>query len=161
MLAIMLHVTLYQPQIPPNTGNVARQCVGMMAHLHLIGPIAFDLSDHAAKRAGLDYWPHLTRTIHQTPEDFLVWLGDRQPWLVSKFGSMRYDRPAYVDEDVLLFGSETSGLPPAWKERWKDRLIHIPILGPVRSYNLSNSVALVLAQAMLASGLYPAGTDGH
>lgn len=151
----MLHVALYQPQIPPNTGNIARQCVGMTAHLHLIGPMAFDLSDHAAKRAGLDYWPNLLKTIHPTPEDFLAWLGDKQPWLVSKFGSQRYDQPAYADEDVLLFGNEISGLPADWKDRWKHRMISIPILGPVRSYNLSNSVALVLGQAMSASHLYP------
>src|SRR5688572_24957155 len=144
----MLHVALYQPEIPPNTGNVARQCVGMDAHLHLIGPIGFDLSDHAVKRAGLDYWPHLKLTVHETPGSFLAWLREREaphvhaglrglPWLVSKHGPLRYDRVAYRDEDVLIFGAETRGLPREWHDLWPDRTVYIPMLGPVRSYNLS------------------------
>ena len=123
----MIHVVLYQPAIPPNTGNVSRQCVGMRAHLHLIGPMKFEVSDNTVKRAGLDYWQHLHLTQHATGEDFLTWLGDRQPWLVTKFGVHRYDQPAYADEDILIFGNENTGLPLEWRERWKDRTIHIPI----------------------------------
>lgn len=150
----MLHVVLYEPAIPPNTGNVSRQCVGMNAHLHLIAP-KFEVSDNTVKRAGLDYWEHLTLTQHASAEAFLAWLGDRQPWLVTKFGSQRYDKPAYRDEDVLIFGNENTGLPEAWRERWANRCIHVPMLGPIRSFNLSNTVALVLAQATLNAGLYP------
>ncbi len=150
----MLHVALYQPLIPPNTGNVARQCVGMNAALHLIGPLGFELSDTQLKRAGLDYWPHLKLTVHESPEIFLEWLGERKPWVVTKFGTQRYDSPRYADGDVLLLGRETTGLPPEWLKRWPDRTISIPILGPVRSYNLSNAAAIVLAQATLAAGLY-------
>jgi tRNA (cytidine/uridine-2'-O-)-methyltransferase len=161
----MLHVALYQPEIPPNTGNIARQCVGMDAHLHLIGPIAFDLSEHAVKRAGLDYWPHLKLTMYDTPEAFVEWLqkgqaphghvpGSGLPWLVTKHGPLRYDRVAYRDGDVLIFGAETRGLPPAWLAMWPDRAVHIPMLGPVRSYNLSNAVAVVLAEASREAGIY-------
>ncbi len=150
----MLHVVLYQPQIPPNTGNVARQCVGMRAHLHIVGPIPFEITDASIKRAGLDYWPHLTLTMHATPHDFRGWLGERKPWLVTKRGKLRYDRPAYRDDDVLIFGAETSGLPQPVLDEWPDRTIYIPVLGPVRSYNLSNSAAIVLAHASLVSGLY-------
>lgn len=153
----MLHVALYQPSIPPNTGNIARQCVGMAAHLHLIGPVQFDLSDHAVKRAGLDYWPHLTLTRHDGPEDFLNWLGDRSPWLVTRHGETRYDRAPYADEDVLLFGNEIAGLPEEWRDRWRDRQLVIPMMGLVRSYNLSNAVALVLAQASSTAGLFDVG----
>lgn len=142
-----LHVALYQPQIPPNVGNVARQCVGMNAHLHLVGPHELDLSGHAVKRAGLDYWPHLTLTEHATPDDFLAWLDGREPWLVTKHGEMRFDRVPFADGDVLLFGSETSGLPQAWHDRWPSRRVHIPQPGPVRSFNLANSVAVVLSVA--------------
>lgn len=152
----MFHVALYQPEIPPNTGNISRQCVGMGAMLHLIGPVVFDMSDSAVKRAGLDHWPHLKLTVHDTPEAFLTWLGERRPWLVTKFGATRYDRAGYATGDVLLFGNETRGLPAEWRERWADRCVAIPILGPVRSYNLSNAVALVLAQAMSTSGGYDA-----
>ena len=150
----MLHVVLYEPAIPPNTGNVSRQCVGMNAHLHLVAP-KFEVSSNTVKRAGLDYWPHLTLTQHATPEAFLAWLGERQPWLVTKFASQRYDRPAYHDGDVLIFGNENTGLPESWRQRWPGRCIHVPMLGPIRSFNLSNTVALVLAQATLRAGLFP------
>jgi len=150
----MLHVALYQPLIPPNTGNIARQCVGMGAQLHLIEPCAFDLSDHAVKRAGLDYWPHLQLTRHATPEHFLQWLGDRTPWLITTRGTTRYDHAAFADGDVLLFGNETGGLPEARHARWPGRGVTIPMPGKVRSYNLSNAAAIVLAQAMSRAGLY-------
>lgn len=152
----MLHVALFQPSIPPNTGNIARQCVGMKARLHLIGPCAFDLSDHAVKRAGLDYWPHLDLVKYDSPEAFADWLlqHGREPWVVTKFGDKRYDRVAYADEDVLLFGNEIQGLPTDWHDRYPERRILIPMLGQVRSYNLSNAVALVLGQAMSSAGLY-------
>jgi len=149
----MFHVALYQPKIPPNTGNIARQCVGMNATLHLIGA-DFDLSEHAVKRAGLDYWCHLRLVQHDAPQGFLDWLGDQRLWLVSKHGDLRYDQAAFAAGDVLLFGNEISGLPGEWLARWPQRAVHIPILGNVRSYNLSNAVAIVLAQACLASGAY-------
>ena len=150
----MIHIALYQPQIPPNTGNIARQCVGMNAPLHLIGPIAFDLSEQAVKRSGLDYWPNLKLTMHPSPEDFLKWLDTRRVWLVSKHGKLRYDRAPYADGDVLLFGNETAGLPQEWRDRWPERMIHIPMPGAVRSYNLSNAVALVAAQAYSTAKLW-------
>lgn len=150
----MIQVALFQPQIPPNTGNIARQCVGMGAALHLIGPLTIDLSEHALRRAGLDYWPHLALTVHDTPERFLAWLEPRRFWLISKHGARRFDRADYGGDDVLIFGNETGGLPTAWLERWSERALSIPILGPVRSYNLANSAAIVMAQAYSTSGLF-------
>jgi tRNA (cytidine/uridine-2'-O-)-methyltransferase len=150
----MLNVVLYQPAIPPNTGNVSRQCVGMNAHLHLIAP-KFEVSDNTVKRAGLDYWPYLKLTQYPDDQAFLDWLGDRRPWLVTKLGVHRYDTPAYADGDILIFGNENTGLPEAWHQRWPDRTVHIPIMGEIRSFNLSNTVAIVLAQATLTAGLYP------
>lgn len=150
----MLHVVLYQPEIPPNTGNISRQCVGMNACLHLIGPTGFDISDSAVRRAGLDHWSELNLTVHSTPVEFLKWLGDRNPWLVSKHGKVRYDIPEYTDEDILIFGSETRGLPQEWLMQWAGRTVYVPILGKVRSYNLANTAGIVLAQASLKAGLY-------
>jgi len=150
----VIHVALYNPAIPQNTGSIARQCVGMNAHLHLIGPLGFDVSDSSVKRAGLDYWDHLTLTVHASPGDFLGWLGDREPWLVTKFGQVRFDEPEYHDEDILLFGNENKGLPLEWRKRWKSRTVLIPILGQVRSYNLSNTVSVLLAQAMLSAKMF-------
>lgn len=147
-----MHVALYQPSIPPNTGNIGRLCVGMESALHIIGPCAFDFSDKALRRAGLDYWPHLQLRIHDNPQAFLDWLGPRQPWLVSKFGSQRYDRPDYQQDDILVMGNEVHGLPDAWHRRWPERLIAIPIKGRIRSYNLANATAIVLAHACLKSG---------
>jgi len=150
----MIHVVLYQPEIPPNTGNIARQCVGMTAHLHIIGPVIFDLSDKAVKRAGLDYWDRLKLTVHETPEKFLEWLGDIQPWVVTKHGRLRFDMPDYTDGDVLIFGKETIGLPKEWIERWSERTVYVPMPGKIRSHNLANTASIILAQASLKAGLF-------
>lgn len=150
----MLHVALYQPVIPPNVGSVARTCIGMGAHLHLIGPLSLDLSESRLKRAGLDYWEHLTLTVHDSPEAFLAWAGNRRLWLVSKFGSVRYDQADYASEDVLVLGSEKAGLPAAWAQRHARHCLYVPIAGGIRSYNLSNTAAMVLAQACSTAGLF-------
>jgi tRNA (cytidine/uridine-2'-O-)-methyltransferase len=150
----MIHVVLYQPEIPQNTGAIARQCVGMKAHLHIVKPIPFDISDKAVRRAGLDYWDYLKLTVHENRESFFSWLGDREPWIITKHGDKRFDEPAYVDDDILIFGRETGGLPPDLLALWPDRTVNVPILGNVRSYNLSNTVSIVLAQANLKAGIY-------
>jgi tRNA (cytidine/uridine-2'-O-)-methyltransferase len=154
IILLMIHVVLYQPEIPPNTGSIARQCVGMDASLHIIGPIKFDLSDRAVRRAGLDYWDDLKLTLHDDSHAFIDWLGNRKPWLVTRFGEIRYDRPEFEDEDVLIFGNETYGLPRDWTTRWPDRTLYVPIIGRIRNYNLSNTVSIVLSHASLKAGLF-------
>ncbi len=126
----------------------------MNACLHIIGPTGFDLSDSAVRRAGLDYWSKLDLAVYKTPAAFLKWLGGRQPWLITKRGTIRYDIPAYADNDILLFGSETRGLPQEWLVKWHDRTVYVPILGKVRSYNLANTAGIILAQACLKAGLF-------
>ncbi|MEJ2697271.1 MAG: tRNA (cytidine(34)-2'-O)-methyltransferase, partial [Candidatus Sulfobium sp.] len=148
----MLHVVLYRPQIPPNTGNIARQCVGMAAGLHIVKPVGFDLSRQAARRAGLDYWGDVDLTVHESGGEFMKWLGARQPWVITSRGRIRYDRTEYRDEDLLLFGSETLGLPQDWFDRWPERTVYVPMPGKVRNYNLANTVSVVLAQASLKAG---------
>jgi tRNA (cytidine/uridine-2'-O-)-methyltransferase len=148
----MLHVALYQPAIPQNTGNIGRLCVGMGAHLHIIQPTVFELSDKTVRRAGLDYWPDLTLTLHDDTEAFLGWLGDKKPWLITKLGRIRFDKVTFRDEDVLILGNENTGLPENWHARWQDRRVFVPIQGPIRSYNLANTAAIVLAQGMLQLG---------
>lgn len=152
-----MHVALYQPQIPGNTGNIGRLCVGMGAELEVIGPCAFDFSEKALRRAGLDYWPNLQWRLHENPEAFLKWLGERRPWLVSKYGKVRFDRVPYATEDVIILGNEVRGLPREWHQRWADRTLHVPILGPIRSFNLANTAAMILSQAKLATGAF----DGY
>jgi tRNA (cytidine/uridine-2'-O-)-methyltransferase len=155
----MLHVVLYQPEIPPNTGNIARQSVGMNASLHIVGPVAFDMSKKAVRRAGLDYWQDLKLTVHDDPDEFLKWLGNRDPWIITKYGRVRYDRPDYKDEDILIFGNELRGIPREWIDRWQERTVYIPIPGNVRSYNLANTVSVILAHASLKAGIYDKAQD--
>jgi len=182
----MLHIALYQPIIPQNVGNIARTCVGMDAHLHIIGPTIVDLSDKAVKRAGLDYWDDLTLTEHESPEAVFTWADqgrtgfepvtkkdDRQDacptirtmYAVTKFATTRFDKPAYRDNDILLFGSEREGLPREVHKRFDEQhKIAIPIPGAVRSYNLANTVAITLATALSNAELWPidwAPKDGY
>ena len=156
---VMINVVLFNPEIPPNTGSIARQCVGMNARLHLVKPIGFDISEKAVKRAGLDHWADLDLVVHENAEEFLLWLGDRVPWLITKFGHQRYDVPEYSDEDVLIFGNEVRGLPESWLNKWSKNTVYLPVLGKVRSYNLAKTVSIVLAEANLRAGLYD-GVEG-
>lgn len=154
----MLHIALYQPIIPQNVGNIARTCVGMAAHLHIIGPTIVDLSDKAVKRAGLDYWDDLMLTEHDSPEAFFKWAdaSGGTMYAVTKFATTRFDAPQYADNDVLLFGSEREGLPPDVHKRFtEEQKIAIPIPGAVRSYNLANTVAITLATALSRAELWP------
>src|SRR5690606_15116470 len=97
---------------------------------------------------------HLHLSFYESPDLFLDWLGDREPWLVTKFGKYRFDEPDYRDGDVLLIGCELTGLPPEWLDRWPERGIYIPILGEIRSYNQSNATAMIVAQANLKTGRF-------
>jgi tRNA (cytidine/uridine-2'-O-)-methyltransferase len=98
----------------------------MNAFLHIIGPTTIDLSHKAVRRAGLDYWDELKLIVHESPEEFFAWLGDREPWLVTRYGGIRYDKPEYKDDDILVFGSETRGLPQGWIDRWSERTVYVP-----------------------------------
>jgi tRNA (cytidine/uridine-2'-O-)-methyltransferase len=149
----MLNLVLYHPAIPQNTGNIARTTVGFNANLHLVKPYKFEITEHAVLRAGLDYWPYVRLTEHDDDDAFLDWLGDRKPWLITKFGDLRFDQPAYQSDDVLILGNENTGLPDAWMQRWGDRRVCIPMHGNIRSYNLANAAAIMLAHASLKAGV--------
>jgi len=142
----VLHIVLYQPEIPPNTGNVGRLCLGIGARLHVVHPIAFSLSEKAVRRAGLDYWKHVDLQEHASAEDFWRWSEGRTVHLYSSRGQGPYTTPRYRRGDVLVFGCETRGLPQeevdargAWT---------IPMKGRVRSLNLSNAAAVVAYHAL-------------
>lgn len=150
----MLQLAIYHPAIPQNTGNLGRLCVGMDAHLHIIGPCAFDFSDKALRRAGLDYWPHLQWTMHDDEQAFERWLDGREPWLISKYGQQRYDKASYHDDDILILGNENHGLPRTWHQRWPQRTIAIPLRGAIRSFNVANAGAMVLACASAQCGAF-------
>jgi tRNA (cytidine/uridine-2'-O-)-methyltransferase len=146
----MISIALFEPEIPPNTGNIARLCVGLEANLYIIGKPSFDLSEKAVKRAGLDYWTHLSISTFETWDVFLqsqVVQRDRI-FGITKFGKLCYTHVLFQDGDCLLFGKETSGLPEnIHSDLSEDRKLHIPMPGPVRSLNLSNAVAVVAYEA--------------
>jgi tRNA (cytidine/uridine-2'-O-)-methyltransferase len=145
----MLHVALWEPEIPPNTGNVARLCAATGTRLHLIGRLGFRLDDRSLKRAGLDYWDAVEVVRHVTFAEFEGAIAPGRVWCVETPGRRRYTRAAFADGDCLLFGGESKGLPPAVREKYAETLIGIPMpAGKVRSLNLATSVGIVLYEAL-------------
>jgi tRNA (cytidine/uridine-2'-O-)-methyltransferase len=145
----MLHVALWEPEIPPNTGNVARLCAATGTRLHLIGRLGFRTDDKTLKRAGLDYWPHVDVVLHATLDEFLSAISGQPLWLIDNPAPANYTRATFADGHVLLFGSESKGLPESVRERFADRLLGIPMpTGKVRSLNLATAVGVVLYDAL-------------
>lgn len=143
----MFQIALIHPDIPQNTGNIARLCVGLNVRLHLIKPMGFILNDAKLKRAGLDYWEHLQLSVHESEEHFFKYIqGQRLIFLTTKTDRL-YSGLSFQENDVLVFGSESKGLPPSYYQKYKELLFTIPMPGPVRSLNLSNSVAVVAYEA--------------
>lgn len=145
----MISVALWEPEIPPNTGNIARLCAAMNLPLHLVGRLGFRLDDKAVRRAGLDYWPHVQLHQHATLDDFLRTCPPARLWCIDNPAPRRYTEVAFQPGDVLLFGSETRGLPPQLRERWPDQFVSIPMVSPhVRSLNLASAVSIVTYEAL-------------
>lgn len=145
----MLHVALLEPEIPPNTGNIARLCAASNTELHLIGRLGFRLDDRSLRRAGLDYWPHVRLHRHLTLEDFLAALPDMRIFCLSAHAKIPYTQAAFQAGDCLMFGSESRGLPASLLEIQPDRVLTIPMVGGnVRSLNLATAVGIVLFEAL-------------
>ena len=143
-----MHVVLYQPEIPPNTGNVIRLCANTGAALHLIRPLGFDLDDKKLRRAGLDYHEFARVAVHDDLDAFLAAVSPRRLFAVSTRGRMRYDRVAYAEDDALLFGPETRGLPQAVLDALpEEQRLRLPMRPGNRSLNLSNAVAVIVFEA--------------
>lgn len=149
-----MNVVLVEPEIPPNTGNVARLCAATRTTLHLIEPFGFKLDDSQLKRAGLDYWQHLN--WHRWPNwaEFAKQLpADARLWIIESKGTQRYDQIEFAANDYLIFGRETAGLPKQLLDQYRDSWVRIPMFhDKVRSLNLSNCVALVLYEALRQQG---------
>ncbi|HJL19682.1 MAG TPA: tRNA (cytidine(34)-2'-O)-methyltransferase [Sandaracinaceae bacterium LLY-WYZ-13_1] len=150
--ATPFHVVLVEPEIPPNTGAVARTCVGTDSPLHLVGPLGFDISEHAVRRAGLDYWPLLELHRHDDFDAFRRAHPALRPTLFSANAERSYLEADLRPGDALVFGRESVGLPKALLEAHADRVFGIPTAGGVRSLNLSNAVAVALFEALRRSG---------
>lgn len=141
----MLHVALYQPEIPPNTGNIIRLCANSGAQLHLIHPLGFALDDKRMRRAGLDYHEWANIIHYQDEEEFIYKNLQRRIFACTTKAHESYDKVTYQEDDMLLFGPETRGLPLSMRER--HHAIRIPMCETSRSLNLSNSVAIILFEA--------------
>ena len=154
----MLHIVLYQPEIPPNTGNVIRLAANTGARLHLVEPLGFSLEDRQLKRAGLDYHEIANLQIHADWQACSSALGIARLYACSTRGSVRHTEPAYCDGDAFVFGPETRGLPdPLLGSVPEDRRLRLPMRPGNRSLNLSNAVAVVIYEAWRQLGFQGAG----
>jgi tRNA (cytidine/uridine-2'-O-)-methyltransferase len=144
----LLHIVLYQPEIPHNTGAIGRTCVATACKLWLVRPLGFSLDDYYLRRAGLDYWPHLDWEVVDDWPTLVGRLPDRAPYLFSKSGTRSYFDVAYEPGDVLVFGNESSGLPPSLMAEHRERLLRVPMRPQVRSLNLSNAMAVAAFEAL-------------
>ena len=155
----VIDIILLEPEIPMNTGNIARTCACTGARLHLIKPLGFDISDRAVKRAGLDYWQYVDISVYENIEEFFAKNGDENLWLATTKAPQSYDKADLSGDVKLLFGKETAGLPEYLREKYRQRCIRIPMAGPVRSLNLANSVAILCYEALRQQG-FP-GLEGE
>lgn len=151
-----MNIVLVEPEIPPNTGNIARLCAATRARLHLVEPLGFDLGDKQLQRAGMDYWRHVEWLRHRDWNAFLATVPDRDRlWFVESNGPLRHSEASFQQGDYLVFGRETAGLPPALYTDRPERWLRIPMFNPAaRSINLSNCAAIVLYEALRQTGFY-------
>ena len=138
-----LHIVLFEPEIPQNTGNIARTCVATGAILHLVHPLGFSIDDKQVKRAGLDYWHMLTLFEYPDIPTFLSKHADKPLWFCSTKAQLTYSDAVYGDEAYLVFGKESAGIPEDVLVRYPRQCIRIPMVADARSLNLSNSVAIM------------------
>jgi tRNA (cytidine/uridine-2'-O-)-methyltransferase len=144
----MFNVILYQPEIPPNTGNIIRLCANTGARLHLVKPLGFSLEDKQLLRAGLDYHEFATIRVHESWSDCVACFKDHRLFAVSTKGTQQYDLVDYADGDAFVFGPESRGLPPEiLGSVAKQHCIRVPLVPGNRSLNLSNAVAVVIYEA--------------
>ena len=144
----MLNIVLVEPEIPQNCGNIARTCAATGCVLHLIRPLGFDISEKAVRRAGLDYWSHVTVRDYENLDDFFSKNQVEQMWCLSTKAPRCYTEAEFADNCYLFFGKETKGLPEAFLEEHRDSCVRIPMLPDTRSLNLSNAVAITVYEAL-------------
>lgn len=149
----LFRIVLVEPEIPQNTGNIGRTCVAARSELHLIEPLGFEINDRNLKRAGLDYWPHLTWHQHKTFADWWSKVEDpSRVFYLSTKAAKLYTEVSFRKGDWLVFGKETKGLDPELVRRNAEQALRIPLLGPTRSLNLASSVAIVTFEGIRQLG---------
>jgi tRNA (cytidine/uridine-2'-O-)-methyltransferase len=148
---LAIHVVLYQPQIPANTGNIARTCAGTDTSLHLIRPLGFSTDDKMLKRAGLDYWEHVDIHYHDSLDELFDKYQDGKFYFITKFGEKTYSDFNFTnkDEDIFfVFGRETTGLPKDLIQANLETCLRIPMTNHIRSLNLSNTASILIYEAL-------------
>ncbi len=148
----MIHIVLVEPEIPQNTGNIARTCAATGCRLHLVEPLGYSLSDRYLKRAGLDYWHLVDVQVHPCFADVRARLSDIPFFFMSVCGARSYDEINYPEDAALIFGRESRGLPRDLLAANKEHCLRIPMIPEARSLNLSNSVAIVCYEALRQRG---------
>ncbi len=142
------HIVLYQPEIPQNTGNIARTCAVTGAHLHIIKPMGFSVDDRYLRRAGLDYWDKLDLTYYDSLDDFFAATAGKTVYFSTTKAQQNYCDVSFRDGDFIMFGKESAGIPDGVLQQKLSHCIRIPMRNTLRSLNLSNSVAIVLYEAL-------------
>ena len=143
-----MNIVLHQPEIPANTGNIGRTCVATGTRLHLIEPLGFRLDEKSIRRAGMDYWEHLEMTRYINYQDFLDQNPGAKIWFATTKAKRVYSEVSFGPDDYIMFGKESAGIPEEILVTNEERCIRIPMLSSIRSLNLSNSVAIVLYEAL-------------
>lgn len=144
----MLNIVLVEPEIPQNTGNIARTCAATGSVLHLVKPLGFDISEKAVKRAGLDYWHLVDVRVYENLDDFFAKNDVKELWCLSTKAPRCYTEASYHDGCFLMFGKETKGLPEPFLNAHRESCVRIPMRAEARSLNLSNSVAVAVFEAL-------------
>lgn len=156
-----MNIVLLEPEMPANTGNIGRTCVATGTKLHLIEPLGFKLNEKAIKRAGLDYWDQLDITVYSDYQEFL----DRNPqakiYMATTKAPAVYTEVSYEPDCFIMFGKESAGIPEEILLENQERCVRIPMWGDIRSLNLSNSVAIVLYEALRQNGFEKMTLEGH
>ncbi|MFA9464510.1 MAG: tRNA (cytidine(34)-2'-O)-methyltransferase [Velocimicrobium sp.] len=144
----MINIVLHEPEIPANTGNIGRSCVAAGARLHLIEPMGFRISEKEVKRAGLDYWDKLDVRVYDSYEDFLIKNPSAKIYMATTKAKHVYSEVNYESDCYIMFGKESAGIPEEILVKHPETCVRIPMIGDIRSLNLSNSVAIVLYEAL-------------
>ncbi len=150
-----IHIVLFQPLIPANTGNIARTCAGTDISLHLVRPLGFSTDDKMLKRAGLDYWEHVDIHYHDSLDELFGAYRSGSFYFITKFGKNVFTDADFsnLDQDLFfVFGRETTGLPDEILEQFPDRCLRLPMTGNIRSLNLSNTAAIIAYEALRQQG---------
>lgn len=157
----MLNIVLHEPEMPANTGNIGRTCVATGVRLHLIGPLGFQINDKMLKRAGLDYWDKLDVTVYDDYNDFLTKNPGAKIYMATTKAHKTYAEVNYEDDCYIMFGKESAGIPEEILVNNQENCVRIPMNPEIRSLNLSNSVAVVLYEALRQNEFAGMELEGH